>query len=205
MFNSDLEVAKYSHAKIQTVSGIRGEIKKADGVKGCFRATFEDRILMSDLVVCKTWVKVEPKQFYHPVVDVDQWRPARLIGELRAAKGVAVPDNKDSHYGKQVVRAERKFNPLKIPKALEESLPFKTKPKNELKRKENPLRKAAAIVATEREHQVNSLLNRLYTVRKEKHRLRKEASSKKRDTKEKRDKFIQDKRDAVTKEMKKKR
>lgn len=39
--------------------------------------------------------EVEPKQFHHPVVDIAEWRAARLIGELRAEKGVLVPNNKD--------------------------------------------------------------------------------------------------------------
>merc|ERR1711865_1207321 len=45
MFTSDLEVSKYSHVKLQTVSGIRGEVKKPEGNRGNYRATFEDRIL----------------------------------------------------------------------------------------------------------------------------------------------------------------
>merc|ERR1712151_979665 len=40
MFNSDLEVNKAMKCKLQTVSGIRGEIKKAEGTEGHFRATF---------------------------------------------------------------------------------------------------------------------------------------------------------------------
>jgi len=204
MFNSNLEVSKYLHTKIQTISGIRGEVKKAEGNMGHFRATFEDRILMSDLVVCKCWINVQPKQFYHPVIDVAEWRPARLIGELRAANQIPVPDKKDSRYGKQFVRAERKFNPLKINKHLEEALPFRTRTKVQ-KSSTGKLRQKAAIVSSERELAVNSLLERLKTVKRMREQAKRQVSKKKREVKEARDKFIQDKRDEHTREAKTKK
>jgi ribosome biogenesis protein BMS1 len=42
----------------------------------------------------------------------------------------------------EIVRTEKRFNPLRLPKKLEAALPFKSKPKNQAKRsKEGYLKK----------------------------------------------------------------
>ena len=71
MFNSNMEAAKFTGASLKTVSGIRGTIKRIvkEGCQpGTFRATFEDKILKSDLVFCRTWYAVDVPKFCNPIV-----------------------------------------------------------------------------------------------------------------------------------------
>ena len=71
MFSSALEVAKFEGASIRTVSGVRGQIKRALGKpEGHFRATFEDKILMSDIVFLRAWYPIRPHRFYNPVTNL---------------------------------------------------------------------------------------------------------------------------------------
>jgi len=204
MFTSDLEVNKLLHAKIQTVSNIRGEIKKAEGTDGTFRASFEDKILRSDIVICKSWLNVEAKKFYNPMLDVAEWKPLRTLAEIRLDKGVPIPSKKDSEYGQKLERVERRFNKLRISANLEASLPFKSKQKLQEKKKISDLEKKTKTLSTAEEKETRYLIQRLETIRKQRIAKKKETSVRKLQLKLKKEAFIQAKRDGYTKERKKK-
>lgn len=136
MFHSETEVAKFEGAQIQTQSGIRGIIKKSRGLEGVFRATFEDVIKKSDIIVLKTWAPVEVaphcfcvRTLLLPPSEKAAWQGMKTVAQVKQEKGIKFEANPDSLYTPITERTKYTKLPLKIPRKLQKALPYHLKPR----------------------------------------------------------------------------
>jgi len=185
MFTSSLEVAKLENSAIRTVSGIRGTIKKAvrsdsdkiGGPDGSFRATFEDKIKMSDIVFLKAWANVPVPQYHAYVTNLllkqkDSWVGEKTIGRIRFENKMKAPVNLDSLY-KVIKRPVIKREGLVLNPKLQKELPFSSKPKFQRKKMVTKAQKTLkpvkkSVMRNKDEHEMNKLITQLNIIVKNK-------------------------------------
>ena len=133
---------------------------------------------MADIVFLRAWYSIQPRQFYNPVTslllsDKSHWQGMRLTGQVRRDEGIKTPLSVNSHY-KRVERPPRRFNPLKIAKKLQASLPYASKPRAMKAQSSKTYMQQRAVVMEPDEKKAVALLQQIKALRKDQVARRKE-------------------------------
>lgn len=180
MFHSETEVATFIGAKLQTQSGIRGLLKNSSGLKGDYRAKFEDSIKLSDVIILKTWTNVEVAKyctFVRSLLLTPQekmkWQGMKTVAEIKKQKQIKNLPNKDSLYTEITQRRTYTPMPLKVPRSLQVALPYKYKPKHQA---DIPVSERVIVVKDPHEEKMDKFISRYRELEEERVRKAKEAS-----------------------------
>lgn len=112
--------------------------------------------------------------------DEQAWEGMRTVGTLRHAHGLAIPQSRDSRYA-PIVRSERHFNPLRVPKKLANELPFKSQIVAPQKQGKTTYLQSRAVVLGGEEKRARDLMQKVQTLRNDKVAKRAVAQEKRRE------------------------
>ena len=141
-----------------------------------------------------------------PAGEKMQWQGMRLTRDVRKDKAIPIDQKDDSNYRAITERPEqRKFNPLRVPRAIQRELPFAARPKVMKKRASNqPLyvhRRAVVMEADEKK--IYTMMQQINTLRHVKEKKKKEIDAIKRADYDKKKQKEDEKRTAAEKGKKK--
>ena len=134
------------------------------------------------------------------------WTGMRLVRDLRREQNISAPQQVDSKYRSIQERPdERKFNTLKMPKALKKELPFASIPKLDKARSSNKSTylQRRAVILEPNEKKIYKMLQQINTIKNEKERKRKEKTAEKHQEYQKKLALKESLKAAKTKEVKK--
>ncbi len=102
----------------------------------------------------------------------------RLTGQVRHEQSLQTPQQHDSVY-RPVERMTRRFNTLKVPKAIRANLPFASKPKMLPSQKKPGLLQRRAVMLEPEEKKIYTLMQQIQTLKHDKDRKRAEKAAEK--------------------------